>query len=213
MRESVRERGLGNSSVEAWSQGGNDLKATMEHWGADPLPDVLSFTFSIALEDRGVFMMVSSLLNTGFPTIIIYDSCMLKTTRTYGRAHIAILIYLNEQVEGLIIDKKAEKDSRAEALLHYCCCPPIVTVYCFIVQWNCLPGWTHWDTSHSDKRAWFRIPAYQSTRLWFARRDHTGQPQMPGTCSPDIHRRDGVYTDSPGLWADSPPNDSSPSPS
>lgn len=36
-------------------------------------------------------------------------------------AHVAILIYLNEQAEGLIIDKKVERDSRVEALLHYCC--------------------------------------------------------------------------------------------
>lgn len=63
MRESDRQRGLCNSmggGGEAWSQGGNNLTATMEHWGADLLPDALSFTFPVALKDTGVFMMMSS---------------------------------------------------------------------------------------------------------------------------------------------------------
>lgn len=81
---------------------------------------------------------------------------------------------LNEQVGGLIIDKKAQRDSRAEALLRHCCWTVTSvlvsffchSLYCFIVQLNCLPGRTHWDTGYDDERAWFQIPAYQSTRLW-----------------------------------------------
>lgn len=45
---------------EAWSQGGNNLTATMEHWGADLLSDALSFIFPIALKDSGAFTMMSS---------------------------------------------------------------------------------------------------------------------------------------------------------
>lgn len=61
VRESDRQRGLCNSRGEAWSQGGNNLTATMERWGAELLSDALSFTFPTALKDSSVFMMMSSL--------------------------------------------------------------------------------------------------------------------------------------------------------
>lgn len=55
-----------------------------------------------------------------------------------------ILIYLNKQFDGVIIDKRAKREAAVtESLLHYCCRSVnykllfAVKVWSFIVQLNC----------------------------------------------------------------------------
>lgn len=119
-----------------------------------------------------------------------------------------ILIYLNKQFEGVIIDKKVEREkAEAEALLHYCCRTvnyKLLFIYCQSLVFYCATGIGKWVTS--DECVWFvyrhkETQSHQSTWcLGFARGDHMGhtqthtytqvEPQTPCTCYPHKHVAD-----------------------
>lgn len=126
----------------------------------------------------------------------------------------AILIYLNEQVEGLITDKKVGRDSRAEALLHYCCWTVtymLLSAYCHTLLLYCATElFARTDAPGDELQRQAPLVSYPSISINTPLVLPTGttrdtqkttyscvQPQMPGTCSPDIHSADGVYTHTP----------------
>lgn len=141
---------------------------------------------------------------------------------------------LNEQVGGLIIDKRVQRDSRAEALLRHCCrtvTSVLLSLFCHSLLLYCaIELFARTDGRTGTLATMTSAPGFESQHInqhasGFARRDHRGhthnkKPRTPHASSrrchahaPQTYTDVVAYTDSPGLRADSPPNDSSPSPS
>lgn len=90
---------------------------------------------------------------------------------------------LNEQVGGLIIDKRVQRDSRAEALLRHCCrtvTSVLLSLFCHSLLLYCaIELFARTDGRTGTRATMTSAPGFESQHInqhasGFARRDHRG---------------------------------------